>query len=229
MLYTLLATDLHYCFSLAFTIGWEEWGVIATVGAVIVALWANIGAQKQLKSALKMQEQSKNVSLLEQRVDIADMIRADKEPSITAIRVLFGGEVCSIYDDLCQLRKLYREALDDKQAFFAAAQDYDNEGGHDCKVISTIEEYEEILGRPGFAPTFRPKFQSFCDTHEMSWSVTGYSNDRREYNYAKIYDRICALQSAINEVKDKILKAIETHVADSIAPVDKKQKRRGKL
>lgn len=228
MLYTLLATDLHYCFSLAFTIGWEEWGVIATVGAVIVALWANIGAKKQLKSALKMQEQSKNVSLLEQRVNVAEMIRADEEPSSVAMHVLFSEEICNIYNVLCQARQCLNEALNDEQEFFFASQT-DVDAGHENEIKSKILEYEDYMSRPNCPDSIIKQYQDFCNKHTIFWSPTGLSDDRQEYNYAEISKRISSSQSAISEAKDKILKAIETYVADSIAPVDKKQKRRGKL
>lgn len=57
-------------FNFTLPIGWNEVGVIATAVAVIVALFANRGAKKQLASALKIQEQSKNVSLFEQRIKV---------------------------------------------------------------------------------------------------------------------------------------------------------------
>ena len=59
-------------------IGWDELGVIATVLAVIVALYSNRKATKQLKSALEIQEQSKNVGLLDKRIELTEKIRSNK-------------------------------------------------------------------------------------------------------------------------------------------------------
>ena len=76
---SILAFDIKKYVLFLYPFGWEELGVVATVAAVIVALCANRGARNQLKSALGMQEQSKNVALLEQRVKIADSIQRDEQ------------------------------------------------------------------------------------------------------------------------------------------------------
>lgn len=74
-----------------FPIGWNELGVIATVLAVIVALYSNRKATKQLKSALEMQEQSKNVGLLDKRIELAEKIRCNKSVPEWTLRVLFDN------------------------------------------------------------------------------------------------------------------------------------------
>lgn len=72
-------------------IGWDELGVIATVLAVIVALYSNRKATKQLKSALEIQEQSKNVGLLDKRIELTEKIRSNKSVPEWTLRVLFDN------------------------------------------------------------------------------------------------------------------------------------------
>lgn len=74
-----------------FPIGWNELGVIATVLAVIVALYSNRKATKQLKSALEIQEQSKNVGLLDKRIELTEKIRSNKSVPEWTLRVLFDN------------------------------------------------------------------------------------------------------------------------------------------
>lgn len=84
-----------FCFTLP--IGWDELGVIATVAAVVVALRANCKATTQLKSALKMQEQSKNVELMDKRLAIAEEIQREKRVPELTLKVLFDNEIFEQY------------------------------------------------------------------------------------------------------------------------------------
>lgn len=81
-------------------IGWNELGVIATVVAVVVALAANKSARKQLVKALEMQEQSKNVGLLEQRIKVVDSIQEDDLISETTVKLLFDESILNCYQKL---------------------------------------------------------------------------------------------------------------------------------
>lgn len=85
-------------FKFTLPIGWDELGVIATVLAVIVALYANRKATQELKSALKMQEQSKNVSLLDKRIELAEKIQTGKSVSELTLQVLFNDEIFKHYN-----------------------------------------------------------------------------------------------------------------------------------
>ena len=85
-------------------IGWNEAGVIgtflgaiATFSAVVVALCANGQAKKQLKSALEMQEQSKNVELMDKRIALAESIQKGHEVSEMSLKILFDDEIVNCY------------------------------------------------------------------------------------------------------------------------------------
>lgn len=92
-----VADIIEMIIKITFPIGWDELGVIATVSAVIVALVANKKASEQLKSALEMQEQSKNVSLLDKRVELAEAIQSGKSVSELTLQVLFNDEIVNHY------------------------------------------------------------------------------------------------------------------------------------
>jgi hypothetical protein len=223
MMHTFLSFNIEKYIYFTYPFGWEELGVIATVAAVVVALCANRGARKQLKSALEMQEQSKNVALLEQRVHIADLIREDKAPSITAMRVLFDDGICNYYDTLSQARKRCQEAQYDERVFFGASKESDGEGGWTNQIQSKIEEFQYFMSRPDCPESIFENYQKYCNEHTAWWSDSGLSNDRRTYNHAEISKRMADALSEIEETKNKLLIAIEENIANSIAPINKKK------
>ena len=69
----------------------------ATVAAVVVALLANRKATKQLNSALEMQEQSKNVELMDRRIALTEDIQKSKSVSELELRILFDNEIFDCY------------------------------------------------------------------------------------------------------------------------------------
>lgn len=113
-----MSMDLTKLFCFTYPIGWDEIGVIATVIAVVVALAANQSSRKQLVKALEMQEQSKNVELLGQRINVIDSIQADVLVSETAIKLLFNKSVLSCYQTLKQQKAEYESAKNDEATFF---------------------------------------------------------------------------------------------------------------
>lgn len=91
-------------FCLRFPIGWSELGVIATFfGAVaafctvLVALCANRKATKQLESALKMQEQSKNVGLYKERIELVQAFQSGIPVFEPSVKILFNDEIYMHY------------------------------------------------------------------------------------------------------------------------------------
>lgn len=70
-------------------VDWNAVSAIATIFATCVALYASIQARNELKSALKIQEQSKNLGLLDKRIELVEKIRSDKSVSEWTLRVLF--------------------------------------------------------------------------------------------------------------------------------------------
>lgn len=90
------------CFDFSVPITWSDiisaLSMIATVATVIVALNANYKSTQQLKSALKMQEQTKNVELMEKRVELVEDIQKDKTISKLTLKLLFTEEIKNSYE-----------------------------------------------------------------------------------------------------------------------------------
>ena len=215
----MLSFDIKKYILFTYPFGWEELGVIATVAAVVVALWANRGARKQLKSALDMQEQSKNVSSLEQRVKIAESIQNDESPSMIGIKVLFNEEICKSYKTLCTARMNHRMAQQDEKTYFKAKEAEYNHSPAPVNVRSKIEEYEYFMERPDCPQRIFDEYQEFCNKNEAWWSETGLNDDRKTYNHYEIRNRMIAANADITSTKNVVLDLIEKYITDSIAPV----------
>ena len=104
-------------FDFSLPIGWNELSAIATSVAVIVALWANCQARKQLKSALKMQEQSKNVELMDKRIAMAESIQKGYEISEMSLKILFDDEIVNCYQKWQLCVGEVRDATNDEDQF----------------------------------------------------------------------------------------------------------------
>lgn len=143
-----VADIIEMIIKITFPIGWDELGVIATVSAVIVALVANKKASEQLKSALEMQEQSKNVSLLDKRVELAEAIQSGKSVSELTLQVLFNDEIVNHYRAWKNhlTKKVYADH--DLDRFYAEVKESDGEGGFNTDVKNTLEKYMADMSRP---------------------------------------------------------------------------------
>ena len=207
-------------FRFTLPLGWDELGVIATVAAVIVALLANRGARRQLKSALEMQEQSKNVALMEQRVKIADSIQRDESPSMMGVKVLFNEEIYKCYEMLCTARMNHQLAQQDEKSYFEAKEAEYNHVPAPINVKSKIEEYEYFMERPDCPQNIFDDYKKFCNENEAWWSETGLSNDRKTYNHYEIRNRMIAAYADIMSTKTTLLDMIEKYITSSIAPIE---------
>lgn len=210
---------IHRFVSFTYPFGWEELGVVATTAAVVVALWANHSAKKQLNAALAMQEQSKNVSLLDKRVEVADNIRNDREISITALKVLFNPEIEKKYSEIIEWQKKVNDAANDEWTYFEAVKTSDGEGGFLTGVRDKIAEYEMYLSRPDCPENIEESFRQYCKEKEIFYSATGFSDDRKTYNYCEITERKQNATKKVNEIKQTLLKLIEAFIADSIKSI----------
>ena len=209
-----------FCFTSP--IGWNEIGSIATAIAVIVALAANKSSRKQLIKALEMQEQSKNVELLEQRINVIDCIQADNPVSETTIKILFDKSILGYYQALKKQKEKYEAARNDETTFFQAVEETKEFRGPDNDIASRISEYEQFMERPDCPTRIIQNYEEYCKQNEQWWSATGLSDDRQMYNHAEIRERMINAAQCINGTKSTLIKAMEEYVANSIAPVSKK-------
>lgn len=198
-----------------FPFGWEELGVVATVAAVIVALFSNLSAKKQLLAALKMQEQSKNISLLEERMKIAEAVRTRGSVSEISVKILYNSCILESFRELQKLELQYRQAESDESTFFDALK---ITGA--TEVERKIKEFTDIyLDRPDCPKLIKEQFQKYCNENTQYWSPTGFSDDRRDYNYYEIYTQMTETHRAIEEKRKVIVSQMEEYLTNSIKQV----------
>lgn len=74
-------------------IDWNAVSAIATAFASGIALYASFQARSESKYALKMQEQSRSLELVDKRIELAEKIRLDKSVPEWTVRVLFDNDI----------------------------------------------------------------------------------------------------------------------------------------
>lgn len=206
---------------ITFPIGWDELGVIATVSAVIVALVANKKASEQLKSALEMQEQSKNVSLLDKRVELAEAIQHGRSVSELTLQVLFNDEIANHY-------KAWKNHLTEKvcadhdlDRFFAQVKEPDGEGGYYTDVKDTLEKYIADMSRPDCPQRVIDDYEEYCNKH-IVYLPDGETGTTIPYNHSEITTRIGNASKAAKQEQALTLKLVEKFISDSIKRIDAK-------
>lgn len=213
-------TDI-LCFLLP--IGWDELGAIATAVAVIVALYANKKATQQLKSALKMQEQSKNVGLLDRRIELAEKIQSGKTVSELTLQVLFNDEIFEHYKawQTHLAEKSYAEH--DLDTFFLSVKVKDGEGGYIDSVRAVIRRYETDMNKHDCPQQVYDEYEDFCNNNVV-WLRTGENSELEPYNHSEINGRIAKAKIEAEQEQDLTLKLIEMFIADSISSIGTKTK-----
>lgn len=209
---------IEHIFFFKFPIGWDELGVIATVLAVGVALYANRKATKQLKSALKMQEQSKNVGLYKERIELMQAIQSTENVFEPSLKILFNGEIYNHYKVWKNHLSEKESAEQDEQLFFLENMDatYKND------VQDTIERYKAAMSRPDCPQQIIDEYIAYCDSH-ITWLKTGESEEMIPYNHAEISNRISEAISNAKKEQDLTLRLIEKFIADSIREIQGKK------
>ncbi len=211
------------CFQLP--IGWDEIGVIATVLAVIVALAANRKSSKQLKSALEMQEQSKNVDLLDKRVELAETIQSGKSVSELTLRVLFNDEIFKhykVWQDY-HTKKVYAEH--DLDMFYAEVKERDGAGGYTTETKEQLERFIADMSRPDCPQQIFTDYEEYCNKHVIYLS-NGEDGESIPYNHSEITNRISDAVTNAKKERELTLQLMEKFISDSIQPVDMRPQRK---
>lgn len=209
-------------FKITLPIGWDELGVIATVSAVIVALAANKKASEQLKSALRMQEQSKNVGLLDRRIELAERIQSKRAVSKLTLQVLFNDEIYAHYTAWQAHLSEITQAANDLDTFFSLCRVEDGEGGHIESIRNTIEKYERDMSKPNCPQQVYDEYEAFCNEH-IVWQKTGENEELTAYNHFEISKRIAEARNDAKKERLLLLQLIEKFISDSIQPVETKR------
>ena len=212
---------IEMVFRITFPIGWDELGVIATVLAVVVALAANKKASEQLKSALEMQEQSKNVSLLDKRVELAEAIQHGNSVSELTLQVLFNDEIVKHY-------RVWKKHLTEKvyadhdlDRFYAEVEESDGEGGFCTDVKSTLEKYMADMSRQECPQQVIADYEDYCNKHTV-YLPDGETGTPIPYNHSEITTRIGNASESAKREQELTLQLVEKFISDSIKEIDTK-------
>lgn len=186
-------------------IGWNELSAVATAIAVFVALYANRKSTQQLKSALAMQEQSKNVSLLDKRIELAERIQLDRFVSDfvseMALEALFKDKIFAQYEQWKMHTEKRKQIEKELQEFDRKSRRPDSEGG-----VYTISDAIEDYG-----------------TKQES----DFPSDAID-KYKEIRERLKVAKEEENQEKQLLLQLMRKFTKESIESLDLKHKTRKK-
>ena len=213
-----VADIIEMIIKITFPIGWDELGVIATVSAVIVALVANKKASEQLKSALEMQEQSKNVSLLDKRVELAEAIQSGKSVSELTLQVLFNDEIVNHYKAWKKHLAERDYANHDLNRFYAEVKESDGEGGFNADVKNILEKYMADMSRPDCPEQVINDYEEYCKKH-IAYLPDGETGASVPYNHSEITTQIGKATKSAKEEHTLTLQLVKTYISKSIQPI----------
>lgn len=193
---------------------------IGTIAAVIVAVSANKKSNEQLISALKIHEQSKNIDLLEKRIEIIGRIEKREEVSLQLIKLFFNSDkkIINLYSKLSVPRSEIEFAEADMEKYRSLARIPDGYGGVSLEILDTILSFERKLDEKDCPDSVKQDFKSYCDSHILSEKdpITG---EIKHYDYYSIQQRIVESYIQIDELTTELCKTMEAFVEDSIKPL----------
>lgn len=185
-------------------IDWNAVSAIATATATCVALYASFQARSETRLAIKMQEQSKNVSLLDKRIELAENIQSGRFVldfvSETTLEALFNKEIFAQYE----VWKRYTEKR--KQL--------------ECE-LKEFDEKTKISDAEGGFLTVKEAIAS-CETEREKCEFSQDLLDR----YIEISEQIKAAERNENKEKDSLLQLMREFTKKSIEPLDAKKRGR---
>ena len=196
-------------FSFPLPISWDEVATIATSVAVIVALFANVNSNKQLKKALQMHEQTKNLGLFDRRLDLLSRILDDD-----AISEVSDDEVGLFFNNTI-LKK-----VQNKRKQLITAKNINSELNIYFNILyqnNIIEKsLEEIKNEFAEQETLSDKsdelknqYLKFCKRYE--WVEYG-----EVYNYSVLNDSLEQISCEIKKSNEDIQNEIKIFIKDSI-------------
>ena len=214
-------------FDFSFPIGWNELGVIATALAVIIALWANRQSKKQLISALEIQEQSKNIELLDQRVSVIENIEKNNQVPSRMVKLLFNEKIVEEYQTWLSYKKKEATAESDIRFYLSECKAREEHIIVEYNVGEKIEEYETQLARPDCPSRIEEEFKQFCDNNAIHASETGQDSDNKHYNYYEL-SRIAGENHRLaDDTRKSLLKHMENNIECGLEPLSDRKKRKG--
>ena len=213
-------------FDLAEPITWSDIisasASIFTFVAVIVAIIGNRNGRKQLKASLKIQEQSKNVELLDQRIAMVEAIKRDDTVSPLKVRLLFSEKVYRSYLELLKAKKQEVQARFDERKYFSLAREQLQNVVNNLPGNDDLEGYLHNL----IAYEADDELRKFCDANEVIDIIKdndGVVVETLTYNYGDILQRQTDAPEKIRSTRNEFLSLAEQDIKESIAPVTDKK------
>lgn len=207
---------------------------IAMVATVIVALCANRQSNKQLKSALEMQEQSKNIELYEKRLEIIKIIYQFKigmgmeeiQMLPIKIRILYNNDekIMEKFEKLKEYCIDVDKAEEDKKRFISATNKSDGMGGH-INLKDEIEEFERRLERNDYDKTAEEPFKKFCDDH-ICQITNPETNTAETVNYYDIHSRLEESYIGYFDTRRELIELMEQFINNGLQPITKDKGRK---
>lgn len=199
---------------------------IAMVATVIVALCANGQANKQLKSALEMQEQSKNIELYEKRLEIIKTINQfDSKMCIEEsqmlpikIRILYSNDE-KIIEKYKQLGTYYvkaAQAEDDEKRFISVSKISDGVGGF-IDLSEKIEKFKQKL-RTDYDESTEKSFRLWCKDNKVD-IINPETNRLESVNYYDIYSRAEENKKAFFTTQKELIDLMEQFINKGLQPI----------
>lgn len=123
----------------------DGFSALATISAVIVALFANKNATRQMREALKIQEQNKNVELFDKRVFIIEELKKTDinfQELEVYIKLLYNKKIVEEFTKLLECNNRKSNIENDLNYFKFLAQADDKTYG----IYEKVQEIECISG-----------------------------------------------------------------------------------
>ena len=209
---------------------------IAMVATVIVALYANRQSNNQLKSALQMQEQSKNIELYEKRLEIIKIIYQLKigigietiQMLPIKIRILYNNDekIMEKFEKLKEYCIDVDKAEEDKKRFISATNKPDGIGGYDT-LKDEIEKFETKLDRNNYDVTAEEPFKKFCVDH-ICQITNPETNTAETVNYYDIHSRLEESYIGYFDTQRELIELMEQFINNGLQPITKVKGRKRK-
>lgn len=198
-----------------------------TLVAVIVAICANINSSRQLKKALQMHEQGKNIDLLDKRLEWVKRIQEDAVEDDLAFSVLFSQDLEKHYHKLKQLKNQIDNYESDLNTYEYLICEAAEAAGRDSAL-------DRIKKAQGLACLYdgcdeeedkEREFRELCYQNEVFSSYNSPDGKQRKYNYYEITAAISQATIERNECRENLVKDMMGFIKDSIKPLMKEKEK----
>lgn len=208
----------------SFSLMVESVSALATMAAVFVALKANHNANIQLKKALEMHSQTKELAVLEQRLELLDAIEKNLSISYSKISLFFGeGRNAEIKRLVSEYQKFTREMKcceAQEDLFWIALENNKREDFATIKeTLSNLKDNLMAVYRKGYQLDFlEQEFHALCNENVVP-SVLQHQEDSKVVNYYNIYLDYLKAEKNFDKSKTDLCTAMKSIIEKSLLTI----------